>query len=81
MARWRISQTPGLSRLKLREPRWPLLEKEWKPSRCGWPRLLNGTDGRTTYYSYQPEAKIRPSCRMAQVCLVGCSPVSGFRKT
>ncbi len=50
-------------------------------SRCGWPRLLNGTDGRTTYYSYQPEAKIRPSCRMAQVCLVGCSPVSGFRKT
>ena len=49
-------------------------------SRCGWPRLLNGTDW-VKRYSYQPEAKIRPSCRMAHVCLVCCSPVSGFKKT
>ena len=31
MGRSRISQKLGMSGLKLTEPSWPPLEKEWKP--------------------------------------------------
>ena len=80
MGRSRISQKLGMSGLKLTDPRWPLLEKEWKPPHAAGRDLLNGTDW-VKRYSYQPEAKIRPSYRMAHVCLVCCSPVLGFKKT
>ena len=76
----------GLRGLSLACPQARGAASEGQPARgvettaCGWQPFLTGT-GWLIRYSYQPEAKIRPSRLIAQVCLVSCSPVSGLRKT